>query len=83
MLNPSKTNYHKEGTGNADDQHWVLPYPIIVCGEALLRVWLQEMFLRHTALHICMYIHKYIYIYKERNKIERESRVERESGRVE
>jgi hypothetical protein len=24
MLNPSKTNYHKEGTGNADDQHWVL-----------------------------------------------------------
>jgi hypothetical protein len=24
MLNPSKTNYHKEGTGNADYQHWVL-----------------------------------------------------------
>jgi hypothetical protein len=24
MLNPSKTNYHKEGTGNADDQHGVL-----------------------------------------------------------
>jgi hypothetical protein len=23
MLNPSKTNYHTEGTGNAD-QHWVL-----------------------------------------------------------
>jgi hypothetical protein len=24
MLNPSKTNYHKEGPGNADFQHWVL-----------------------------------------------------------
>jgi hypothetical protein len=24
MPNPSKTNYDKEGTGNADDQHWVL-----------------------------------------------------------
>ncbi len=24
MLNPSKTNYHKEGTGNADFQHFVL-----------------------------------------------------------
>ncbi len=24
MLTPSKTNYHKEGTGNSDDQHWVL-----------------------------------------------------------
>jgi hypothetical protein len=24
MLNPSKTNYQKEGTGNADDQQWVL-----------------------------------------------------------
>ena len=24
MLNPSKTNYHKEGTGNADFQHCVL-----------------------------------------------------------
>jgi hypothetical protein len=24
MLNPSKTNYHKEGTGNADLQHWFI-----------------------------------------------------------
>jgi hypothetical protein len=33
-----------------------VPYPVIVCGEALVRVWLQEMLLRHTTLHICMYI---------------------------
>ncbi len=49
-----------------------VPYRIVACGEAVIRVWLQEMFLRHTALHICRYIHKYMYTHKERKKRERE-----------
>ncbi len=48
-----------------------MPYPIIVCAEALLRVWFLEMFLCHTTLNIWMYIHKYMYINKRRKKIER------------
>ena len=39
---------------------------------------MQEMLFRHTALHICMYIHKYMYIYEERKKTEREKARERE-----
>ena len=57
---------------------YCVPYPIIVCAEALFRVCLLEMFHRHTTLNICMYIHKYMYMNKERKK-EREEKVERET----
>ncbi len=53
---------------------YCVPYPIIVCAEALFRVWLPEMLQSHTTLNICMYIHKYMYINKEKSRErERES----------
>jgi hypothetical protein len=40
------------------------------------------MFLRHTALHLCRYIHKYMCtIKRERRERERERRVEGEKER--
>jgi len=56
-----------------------VPYPIIVSGETLVRVFLQEMFFRDTALHICMYSYKHMYMYKERKKREREKATERQN----
>jgi hypothetical protein len=43
------------------------------------------MFLRHTTLNICMYIHKYMYINNERmrGKKKRERESERKEGRRE
>jgi hypothetical protein len=54
------------------ESEYCVPYPIIVCAEALVRVWLLEMLLRHTTLNICMYIHKHMYINNEREKKRRE-----------
>ena len=51
MLNPSKTTT-KKAQGML----------ITSIGFYLSRSWLLEMFLRHTTLHICMVIHKYMYI---------------------
>ena len=58
---------------------YCVPYPIIVCAEALVRVWLLEMLLRHTTLNICMYIHKYMYINNEREREKKRRERERAS----
>ncbi len=53
---------------------YCVPYPIIVCAEALFRVWVPEVLQRHTTLNICTYIHKSMYINKEKSRErERES----------
>jgi len=59
----SKSEQEKLSLGSKFVANWneyCVPYPIIVRAEALFRVWLLEMFHRHTTLNICMYIHKYM-----------------------
>ncbi len=73
----SKSEQEKLSLGSKFVTNWneyCVPYPIIVCAEALFRVWLPEMLQRHTTLNICMYIHKYMYINKAKSRErERES----------
>ena len=66
-----------------NSSEYCVPYPIIVCAEALVGVGLLEMLLRHTTLNICMYIHKCMHINKrERKKRERGKSRERERERA-